>query len=527
LILAPKPTVTDAAHRNGVPVLGTIFFPPAVYGGKIQWVRDLVQKQGESFPVADKLIAAASYYGFDGWFVNQETVGADPELVALVQEFLRYLKNRSRLRIMWYDAMNKEGSVGWQGGLNERNSLFFQDGGRISDDLFVDFRWRPERLTASRVEVLRLSRSPYDLYAGVDVEGAGYNKNVLWDSLFPENQPHTVSIGFYRPEWTFNNSRTAEEFYQKEARFWIGSSGDPGNTRTTESWKGIAHYIPEQSPITTLPFVTNFSTGQGHLFAVNGTVVGQKDWNNLSLQDILPTWRWRMESSGEKLRAEFGWRDAYYGGTSLKISGPLITPNPLKLFSTRLKIESKTHLRIAFKTAGPTPTHMNVGLAFSDGPERFEYLDVGRANGGDWNVVTLPLSKYADRTLSVISLRFSSDVPVADYSIKIGQIAVIEAMASPTPPKNLRIVRQWNRPGHAAVRLQWTPSAGKVHSYNVFRKKPDGELIHLGSTPNTVLFVGDVAQLGTEDAAVLIVEAVNASMVRSRPAATRLSWPKP
>jgi mannosyl-glycoprotein endo-beta-N-acetylglucosaminidase len=205
----------------------------------------------------------------------------------------------------------------------------------------------------------------------------------------------------------------------------------------------------------------------------------------------------------------------------------LTAPNHLKLFSTRLKIGSKTQLRIAFKTAGPTPTHVNIGLAFSDVPERFEYLDVGRANGGDWTVVTLPLSKYADRTLSVISLRFSSDVPMADYSIKVGQIAVVEATAAATPPKDLRIVRQWNRPGHAAVRLQWTPSAGKVHSYNVFRKKPDGELIHLGSTPNTVLFVGDVERLGTEGSAVLVVEAVNAAMVRSRPAATRLSWPKP
>jgi len=28
LILAPNPTIIDAAHRNGVPVVGNIFFPP-------------------------------------------------------------------------------------------------------------------------------------------------------------------------------------------------------------------------------------------------------------------------------------------------------------------------------------------------------------------------------------------------------------------------------------------------------------------------------------------------------------------
>jgi endo-beta-N-acetylglucosaminidase D len=70
LILAPNPGVIDASHRNGVPVLGTIFFPPTVYGGDIQWVWDLVQKSGNTFPVADKLIEVAEYYGFDGYFIN-------------------------------------------------------------------------------------------------------------------------------------------------------------------------------------------------------------------------------------------------------------------------------------------------------------------------------------------------------------------------------------------------------------------------------------------------------------------------
>ena len=48
-----------------------------VYGGNIQWVHDLVQQSGNTFPVADKLIEAAEYYGFDGYFVNQETGGGD------------------------------------------------------------------------------------------------------------------------------------------------------------------------------------------------------------------------------------------------------------------------------------------------------------------------------------------------------------------------------------------------------------------------------------------------------------------
>ncbi len=72
-----------------------------------------------------------------------------------------------------------------------------------------------------------------------------------------------------------------------------------------------------------------------------------------------------------------------------------------------------------------------------------------------------------------------------------------------------------------------TPSDRPVHSYNVFRKKPGGELVHLGSTPNNVFFVDEIEQFGSEGSAVLVVEAVNAAWVRSKPASTRLPWPKP
>jgi mannosyl-glycoprotein endo-beta-N-acetylglucosaminidase len=80
LILAPNPTVVDAAHRNGVPVYGTLYFPPAAYGGQLQWVKDLLQKDSDGFPVARSLAAIAAHYGFDGWFFNQETTGGDASL---------------------------------------------------------------------------------------------------------------------------------------------------------------------------------------------------------------------------------------------------------------------------------------------------------------------------------------------------------------------------------------------------------------------------------------------------------------
>ncbi len=104
LIITPSVDVIDAAHTNGVPVLGTVFFPQAGHGGKLQWLNDFLQKDAAgSFPMIDKLIEVADYFGFDGWFINQETEGGegDPngaltaEHAALMQEFIKAFKAKA------------------------------------------------------------------------------------------------------------------------------------------------------------------------------------------------------------------------------------------------------------------------------------------------------------------------------------------------------------------------------------------------------------------------------------------------
>ena len=92
--------------------------PQTEHGGKIQWLHDLLkQRENGSFPVADKLIEVATYYGFDGWFINQETQGGTPEDAAKMAEFLTYLQQNQApgMEVIWYDSMIEEGPVKWQG----------------------------------------------------------------------------------------------------------------------------------------------------------------------------------------------------------------------------------------------------------------------------------------------------------------------------------------------------------------------------------------------------------------------------
>lgn len=504
LILAPNPTVTDAAHRNGVRVIGNVFLPPTAYGGQIQWVRDFVRREGDRFPVADKMIQVARHHGFDGWFLNQETAGGNTQLANDMRDFIVYLK-RSGLRVIWYDAMTDTGSVSWQNALTARNRTFFEQ----SDEMFLNFWWTTQGLANSAALAQQMGRSPYDLASGVDVESNGYNTGVGWASMFPENRPHVTSLGFYRPEWTFKSAASLADFYARDNRFWVGPNGDPANTTTTASWKGVAHYITELTPVTQLPFVTNFNTGHGRKFAVGGTVRSTQAWNNLSLQDVLPTWRWNVTGTGTKVTPSLDWDDPYDGGTALKITGTPQSANDVRLFATALKITSASQFEIVHRT-GTGPSRLQAVLRFG-ATERV--LDLGGVSGA-WRRSVFPLGEHAGATLTEISLRV---LPGAAITASIGRIGVTNpVMTPPASPANVQ-VEQVSRVNAttASARLTWTRSPG-ARQYRVY-KWTGSERIFLGGTANDAYFVPAIP-LDSGETAQIEVEAVSEAFDVSPPA---------
>ncbi|MGA9343138.1 MAG: hypothetical protein WBV61_12505 [Rhodanobacteraceae bacterium] len=528
LILAPNPTVIDAAHRNGVPVLGNVYLPPIAFGGQIQWVEDFVQRDGDTFPVADKMIEAADYYGFDGWFINQETAGGNAQLATDMRDMLEYFHAHSNLKIVWYDSMTASGAISYQNALDAQNQMFFEDGTTlVSDDMFLNFNWTASGLANSAALATSLGRSPYDLYAGIDVESNGYNSPVNWNAVFPEGQPHVTSIGFYRPEWTYNSSSSPNDFYTRDNHFWVGPNHDPSNTQTSAAWKGVANYLPATSPIAALPFVTNFNTGQGDLHAIDGEVVSNAEWNNLSLQDVLPTWRWIVRSDGSLLVPTLDWSDAYWGGTSLLLSGTLDAVNDIPLYETHLDVDTNTALVIAFKTgAAAAPTHLSIGLAFEDEPSLFDYFDVGDATSNGWDSLTFNLGAFAGRTIAVVALRVTPGSSAEPYSIRIGRLGIYDLPApAPQPPSDVQVTATYPiGPDSETVRLTWSPSPDPVNSYAVLQRHADGSESWLGGTPNTAYFASALMREGNEATTTIEVEAIGPEFLRSAAATATVTW---
>jgi mannosyl-glycoprotein endo-beta-N-acetylglucosaminidase len=525
LILAPNPTVIVAAHRNGVPVLGNVYLPPTAFGGQIDWVHDFVQRDGDTFPVADKMIEAAEYYGFDGWFINQETAGGDAELATDMRDMLEYFHAHSNLLITWYDAMTQTGAVNWQNALTAQNQMFFQDGDTlVSDEMFLNFNWNATRLNNSSALATSLGRSPYELYAGIDVESNGYNTSVLWNAVFPEGAPHVTSIGFYRPEWTHNSASDVADFYARDNRFWVGPNGDPSNTTSSSNWKGVAHYIPANSPITTLPFATNFNTGQGTQYFIDGVAESSEPWNNLSLQDVLPTWRWIMRSSGALLDVGLTFDDAWWGGSSIAVSGTTDSPNELLLYETNLPANDFLSLVLVYRLQGAGPSYAEVGVAYDDDPTTFVYSPVEDAEIPFWVHAVIPLGSRPGRSVVAVKLRFSPPA-ATPYSMKIGRLSIYATSTRPEPPSDLHVVSvDAIDASHATVRLAWTAAPGEVNSYGVFQRNADDSESWLGGTPNTAYFVQQVVHEASEATSTIEVETISPTFERSSPATVTIVW---
>ncbi|MDH3267516.1 MAG: T9SS type A sorting domain-containing protein [Ignavibacteria bacterium] len=533
LILAPNPTLVDAAHRNGVKILGNVFFPPIVYGGQFQWVNDFLQKSGNTFPVADKLIEVAEYYGFDGWFLNQETVGGNSQTAVNMRDFMIYFQENSNLEIEWYDSMTESGAISWQNQLNSQNDWYFQWGDTlVSETMFLNFWWSSAGLNNSRTLAQSLNRNEYELFAGIDVEANGYNTSVNWSAPFPNGLPHVTSLGIYRPDWCYNSSSDLANYYNRSSIFWVGWNNDPSNTTTSNSWKGFANYIPAFTTVTEVPFVTNFCTGQGYDFYINGEQLSYPElsttgWNNLSLQDVLPTWRWIVQRSGTKLTTEFDFTDAYYGGNSLKISGDLTSDNLIKLYKANCLVSSDTKIDIAFKTGSVGPTNMKVGLAFENDPSTFIYFDVGNATTSDWNLKTLAISAYNGQKISVVALFFTGGFGNG-YEMKVGRLSIYNGTIDiPNPPTNLFVENKVDEPGFVTLRLRWDHSTSEVYYYNVFRRNQDNSLTYLGGTANNAYFVPFVKYEPGDSTVSILVQTLGNEFGESSFAETSFEWFSP
>ncbi|MEU7423069.1 endo-beta-N-acetylglucosaminidase [Streptomyces sp. NPDC040750] len=532
LILAPNAPIVDAAHRHGVPVLGNIFLPPTAYGGRLEWTRDLVQKDATGHhPLAAQLVAVAAAYGFDGWFVNAETGGGNTALGTAMLGFVTELKALSAARgqrVTWYDAMTVNGTVGWQGALNSQNQAFFQ----AADDLFVDFRWSAATLAASGTRAAQLGRSRYELWAGIDVESNGSDTSVDWDAIVPTAKPHLASIGFYRPEWTRDHlptdRRAPRDFHAADDRFWSGRSLDPSRPDAADPWRAPAVSVADRSTVTSLPFASVFNTGHGLRWYEEGAVVSDTPWNHLGLQDRLPSRRWVVRTPGRRPTVSFDFADAWRGGSSVLVEGDPDQPVVLDLYATRLPIGHHTVVELTYRTeAGTVDVEAAVATAEPSGagaspPYTYPGANPARRGraaraAGGWRTLTVPLTGLSG-TVHALGVRLTATAGPVRW--RLGGLAVHDAVTPPAGPCGARV----SAAAGGDLRLAWNAAHGPVRHYTLHRLLPDGTRRFLGATGQRAYFLTGLRPEQGESAARFELRTVGELYNASAPVTVTHPW---
>ncbi len=513
-IAIPTPEHIDAAHRNGVAATGTIFFP----WGDSQFTQEAVNQFTEqdaagNFIVADKMFEMAEYYGFEGFFINQESNISQSSATKL-REMLAYIQeNKPEGFIMqWYDAMTPSGSVSNLDQVNSQNIGMIQEGDtRYNDQVFLNFNWNSTKIKTSINTMAGAGRDRFDILA--TWENFPYSKDPgrisdLTNATNGIDGKLGTSLGFLGPSNTLVSASSPSDFQNNtDLNMWVNSAHDPRvdydpSKDVGRNFPGVATVIADKTPILGTDFVTHFTAGNGYKFYEDGKVVRNREWYNRSMTDVMPTWKWIVESEGSKLQPEIDYSTAYWAGTSLKVAGQLDAgkPNHVKLYSSQLDIMPYSDLEVIYKESDAGV--MQVGLCFGNtyDDKNFTFIDLnGEDAGNGWKKAVVDLSPYAGKTAIAISLKFSSDAAISSYSANVGKLAITTDTSAPGDVTKVTLDEyRYSDASHAEARLYWNEASGADY-YKVYRIKADGSREMIGAVPNNAYYVSTFAQDGSEE----------------------------
>lgn len=440
----PNAAYTNVAHKNGAKSIATIFYSGNDRGE--QTYKDLLQgkRADGTYPVADKLVEIAKYYGFDGYFVNQESSVNSADVPAY-QDFMKQIIDQG-IYIQWYDsATYPNGGVSYQNMFNDANSPWVQDPnkGKISDSIFLNYWFSGNMLQDSADHAKSLGIDPkYAVFAGIEAGQKKFgsiasNANYMNVNLDADGKPY-VSLAALGTDFVSHELGDDKKVYPKyqnqvfdrERRLWTGSStGEKGTTdisdpyiddgTSSDSWKGFASQIAERSVIGGPVFSTSFNTGHGLEWRDNGEQTSNQQWGNINLQDILPTWQWWIDADSDPLQADFDYgKDyeavprfkytkvgGYEGGDSLVLSGKLSNDNTIRLYKTDLDVAAGSKIDLTYNKLNSDDSKLQLGLILADDPETVVPVDVTDGSAGNgWKTASVDLSQYAGKKTGTLKL---------------------------------------------------------------------------------------------------------------------------
>lgn len=487
----PNPGWTEIAHKNGARTIGGWFWPRDDNFDK--WIQ---KDSSGTFPVGKKLVQIKRYFGFDGYFINQEKTVTKKQIAAL-SEMFRYMKSLDDdLYLMYYDAdLPNSGKLDYQNRINEDNVGWLGTPTHpIADSIFMNYDWpkADPDLTASRSTVLRHGFDPkQSAFGSTECQQGGFNPLENFSDYANPKKKAPVSWALFVENEIWNtaakdgktSTKTGRRKYRDyERKFWSGPKGDPSqsgrlkrrkppyrkNRLDYKVWDGVAHSIVEKSAFASLPLLTNFNIGTGSHFFLDGRRVAGR-WNNAGIADPAPTWQyWTHDHGKAESTITLDETTAWEGGHSLKIDGnvPRHDAVTLHLFKTAIRLPH--HTSAAIKVVGECGP-AEIGLVFRDHPDTVEWIPLHAAPRSErgWRTLKVNLGRYSGRTVAKISLRFHGSHS-GRLDLNIGQFKASSGSSSrPSRVPRFSIDEIKQNKGSVSAYFSWKMSRGAV-AYDLF-----------------------------------------------------------
>jgi len=482
LAMIPTPWWINAAHRNGVPVLGT-FCMNGLTPAEIDLVLDgppgtptATLSDGSVVPFfVGQLAAIAACCGFDGWFFNVE-VGMTADQAQQLATFVGSLTDAMHAQggyVIWYDAVTIDGVLDYQNVLDAANLPFFL----ACDGIFLNYWWTvgkdsPTDPSVSAALAAANGRSPFDVYTGIQVfedapeVGGTHGQFGTWQTVAACSGGGTSS-GLFAASWTYQHATGYADYLARDRRLWIGAAGG------CEPEGGIAAVVPARPVPAALPFFTSFDLGNVlNAMSIDGAPQpGSAPFGNLSEQDPLPDWRFCSTPplhAAVSLDADV----AFNGGTSLHLLS--LGSARVRLFACASPVEGDLlvvysvldpHGALALELcfAGAPP----LVLAATAGPGRIGPTELLEQSGGWLSRVYALGSAYAGYTLTEIDLTHAG----CAVSTWLGDVRVLPLAAVEAPDG---VASLTGTPllacggGTVSTQLAWTAPAAAVAWYDVY-----------------------------------------------------------
>jgi endo-beta-N-acetylglucosaminidase D len=515
-VVVPTGEFTDAAHTNGVPVMGTIFFD---WGGNSSVVENFVRNYRS---VADKLIEVMEYYGFDGYFFNEETA-VDYTTAGNLRSMIAYMRQqRPNMLIGWYDSITDSGNLSYQDAVNGSNSGWVSAG---VNEFFMNYNWTTQDVNTTVSTMQNLGKSQYEAFAGLDVQQNCMNTYFSSNYLLNNSNKLKLSLALYCPNSTMGLSGDGADFHEVERQFYV-NGGDPRST-SSSGWAGMSRFFADHTTIISAPFVTNFNSGHGKAFYIDGVKSRDAEWSYQSVQDVMPTWTWIIDSNGQKLSGAYDFEDAYNGGSSIKFYGSLTAnkPNNIMLYSTNLDINGSTNIAVTSKN----DRGLMKLVAYYGDSSTSSYANCQKAafaldaSSGGWTTSNVSLASLSGKKLYAIGFEIGGTSNVSDYQVNIGRLAVTDSEAAAASASNARLEEIIYLDAYTAeARIKW--NGNNASSYEIYRLNADGTRTLIMETPNTAYYIPNLVRNDDQADVTVEVVPVNANGVRGESSRFTIDW---